>query len=72
MRERRFSRHAPAAGSAWMLRIVPDGQSHQIVGGVVRVPPGTEAAALELLDRHDTMKIAAHVRRDPPAGAAAR
>ncbi len=61
VRERRFSRHA-AAGSAWMLRIVPDGQSHQIVGGVVRVPPGTEAAALELLDRRDAVEIAAHVR----------
>ena len=61
LRERRFSRHA-ADGSAWMLRIVPDGESHQIVGGVVPVRPGTEAAVLELLGRGDAVEIAAHVR----------
>ena len=36
---------------AWY--VVPDGESHQLIGGLFRVPPGTEGPLLELLDRRD-------------------
>ena len=52
VRERSFSRQA-RVGELLCARVVPDGESHQLIGGLFRVPPGTEGPLLELLDRHD-------------------
>ena len=52
VRERTFS-HMAEAGQFVCGRAVPDGEGHQFVGGVVPVPPGTEAAVLDLCDRAD-------------------
>jgi hypothetical protein len=52
VRERSFSRQA-RVGELLCARVVPDGESHQLIGGLFRVPPGTEGPLLELLDRRD-------------------
>jgi hypothetical protein len=60
-RERTFSR-AARPGTLVCARVVPDGETHQLVGAIVPVAPGTEAALLDLLDGGDPHAIAAWVR----------
>lgn len=48
-------------GERYALRAVPDGEGHQIVGGVFPVPEGAEDEVLELLDAGDPAEIAAWV-----------
>ncbi|SEK60218.1 SEC-C motif-containing protein [Blastococcus sp. DSM 46786] len=67
VRERTFSRTA-RSGTLVCARIVPDGETHQFVGGLFPVAPGTEAALLELLDQHDgpaLLEYVADLRRPP-------
>lgn len=52
VRERTFSR-AAKQGSLLCARAVPDGQSHQFIGGLFIVPPGREKHLLDLLDDAD-------------------
>ena len=68
VRERTFSRTA-TPGMLICGRAVPDGQTHQFVGGVFAVAPGTEAALLDLLDRGDPFELVEHVAATerPPA-----
>jgi SEC-C motif len=58
VRERTFSKRA-FPGMHLCARAVPDGQSHQFLGGLFIVRTGTEAALLELLDEADPEAIAA-------------
>lgn len=58
--ERTFSRFA-RVGECYALRAVPDGEGHQIVGGIFPVRTGHEAAVLDLLDRADPVEIATWV-----------
>lgn len=60
VRERTFSRQT-RRGALFCGRAVPDGQSHQFVGGLFPVDPGREVGVLELLDRGDPEEIADHV-----------
>lgn len=52
VRERTFSRSA-RAGSMVCARAVPDGETHQFIGGLFAVAPGTETHLLDLLDQAD-------------------
>jgi hypothetical protein len=66
-RDKTFSRQA-RTGELVCARVVPDGASHQLVGGLFRVPPGTEGPLLELLDRHDgfgLLSFVAQLNRPP-------
>jgi len=56
-------------GELVCARAVPDGETHQIVGGVFGVAPGTEATVLALLDDGDAIDIAAYVAflHQPPS-----
>ena len=67
VRERSFSRQA-RVGELVCARVVPDGESHQLIGGLFRVRPGTEGPLLELLDRHDGFGLLSFVARQswPP------
>ncbi|MGH3900112.1 MAG: SEC-C domain-containing protein [Pseudonocardiaceae bacterium] len=60
VRERSFSRQA-RRGSLVCARAVPDGESHQFVGGIFEVAPGTERAVLDLLDERDGLALLAYV-----------
>jgi hypothetical protein len=60
VRERTFSRQAQT-GALVCARAVPDGHTHQFVGGLFPVAPGTETAVLDLLDDADPEEIADHV-----------
>lgn len=60
VRERSFSR-AARQGAIYCARIVPDGESHQIVGPVIPVPPGREAELLDVLDDGDPEEIVSFV-----------
>jgi hypothetical protein len=44
---------------------VPDGQTHQLVGGILPVPAGSEADLLDLLDEADPVAIAEWVGGAP-------
>lgn len=57
VRERTLSRET-RAGVFLCGRAVPDGQAHQLIGGVVPVPPGGERHLLDLLDEADPVAIA--------------
>ncbi|MDQ3152882.1 MAG: SEC-C domain-containing protein, partial [Actinomycetota bacterium] len=52
VRERSFSRDA-RVGELLCARVVPDGESHQFIGGLFRVAPGTEKQLLDVLDQRD-------------------
>ena len=56
VRERTFSRRA-RPGMLICGRAVPDGESHQLVGGVLSVPPGREGPLLDVLDRGDPFEL---------------
>jgi hypothetical protein len=56
VRERSFSREA-RTGELVCARVVPDGESHQLIGGLFQVAPGTETHLLELLDRGDGYEL---------------
>lgn len=60
VRERTFSRSAEA-GQLFCGRAVPDGETHQLIGGRFPVRPGRERALLELLDEGEADEIAAWV-----------
>ena len=60
VRERSFSREA-RVGTLVCGRAVPDGESHQLVGGLFGVPPGRERALLDLLDEGDGIALLDHV-----------
>lgn len=60
VRERAFSREARRGGLV-CARAVPDGESHQFVGGLFAVAPGTERRLLELLDTRDGPALLRHV-----------
>jgi hypothetical protein len=60
IRERTFSRTV-TVGAVFCGRAVPDGESHQLVGGLFDVAPGTEADLLDLLDERDPEQIVAWV-----------
>ena len=61
VRERTFSRQA-RTGMLICARAVPDGETHQLVGAVLPLPPGRESGLLELLDEGDPYEIAEWVR----------
>lgn len=56
VRERTFSR-AARKGSLLCARAVPDGQTHQFVGGLFTVPPGRERSLLDVLDGADGFEL---------------
>ncbi len=60
VRERTFSQQAKPG---WMVcgRAVPDGSTHQFIGGVFGVSPGTEGRVLDLLDGGDAEELLAYV-----------
>ena len=60
VRERTFSRQT-RPGALVCARAVPDGHTHQLIGGLFPVAPGTEGKVLDLLDDGDPEEIAAHV-----------
>ncbi len=60
VREQTFSRTAQQ-GALVCGRAVPDGQSHQFVGGLFVVPPGRERDVLALLDQRDGLALLAYV-----------
>jgi hypothetical protein len=60
VRERSFSREA-RVGTLVCGRAVPDGESHQLVGGLFGVPPGRERALLDLLDEGDGIALLDYV-----------
>lgn len=68
VRERTFS-HDARTGQLVCARVVPDGESHQLIGGVFKVAPGTEARLLDLLERHDGYGLLHHFAElhRPPA-----
>lgn len=57
VRERTFSRET-RTGVLVCGRAVPDGETHQLIGGVIPVPPGREGHLLDLLDDGDPQAIA--------------
>lgn len=61
MRERTFSR-TTRRGAVICGRAVPDGETHQLIGAIIPVAPGTEAALLDLIDERDQYAIAAWQR----------
>lgn len=61
VRERTFSAEA-RPGTTVCARAVPDGESHQFIGGIFPVAPGTESDVLDLLDG-EPEEIADHVAR---------
>ncbi|HUF99778.1 MAG TPA: SEC-C domain-containing protein, partial [Ilumatobacter sp.] len=60
VRERTASRQA-TVGELYCARVVPDGESHQIVGGVFSVPAGHESTVLDLCAERDGEAICAWV-----------
>jgi len=60
VRERSFSREA-RCGALVCARAVPDGQSHQLIGGVFGVAPGRERHLLDLLDERDGLTLLAYI-----------
>ncbi|TAL21531.1 MAG: hypothetical protein EPN99_07460 [Frankiales bacterium] len=56
VRERTFSR-AARKGSLLCARAVPDGKTHQFVGGLFTVPPGRERSLLDVLDGEDGFEL---------------
>ena len=62
VRERTFSQET-RPGTLVCARAVPDGSSHQFVGGLFPVAPGTEGTILDLLDEGSPETIADHVAR---------
>ncbi len=60
VRERTFS-CAARRGGLVCARAVPDGESHQFIGGIFAVAPGTERALFDLLDDRDGHALLAYV-----------
>jgi len=60
VRERTFSK-AARVGTMVLGRAVPDGETHQFIGGLMAVAPGTETRLLDLLDRQDGFELASHM-----------
>jgi len=60
VRERTFSRSA-RTGTVICARVVPDGETHQLIGGAFPVAPGTEARVLDLLDEGDGLSLVSYV-----------
>jgi len=60
VRERTFSRQA-RIGQVFCGRAVPDGETHQFIGGVFAVATGQEKPLLDLLDRRDGKELLAWV-----------
>lgn len=60
VRERTFSREAHA-GTLICGRAVPDGETHQFIGGIFSVAPGTESELLDLLDEGDAWELVEYV-----------
>lgn len=60
VRERTFSA-AATPGTLVCGRAVPDGESHQFIGGLFGVPPGREGGLLDLLDEGDGLALLAYV-----------
>ncbi|MGH3846999.1 MAG: hypothetical protein ACRDS0_37105 [Pseudonocardiaceae bacterium] len=60
VRERSFSRQA-RCGALLCARAVPDGHSHQFVGGIFAVAPGRELDLLSLLDKRDGLALLTYV-----------
>jgi hypothetical protein len=58
VRERAMSRHA-SAGERYCARVVPDGMSHQIIGGVFPVRAGHEETVLDLCADADPLALCA-------------
>jgi hypothetical protein len=67
VRERTFSRQA-RTGQVFCGRAVPDGETHQFIGGIVEVATGQEKDLLDLLDEGDGEELLAWVaaRERPP------
>lgn len=59
-REHTFSQQARLGGLV-CARAVPDGESHQFIGGIFAVAPGIERALLDLLDDRDGLALLAYV-----------
>jgi hypothetical protein len=60
VRERTFSRSAKV-GTVVCGRAVPDGETHQLIGDLFPVAPGTEADVLDLLDEGDGVSLVSYV-----------
>jgi hypothetical protein len=60
VREQTFSRRA-TEGMVICGRAVPDGETHQFIGGLFPVAPGTETALFDLLDEEDPYALVAYV-----------
>jgi len=60
VRERSFS-HQARPGMFVCARAVPDGESHQFIGGMFIVPPGTETHVLDILDNDGPAELLAYV-----------
>lgn len=60
VRERTFSQEA-RPGSFVCARAVPDGETHQFVGGLFPVAPGSESSVLELCEAGDPMALCTYV-----------
>jgi hypothetical protein len=60
VRERTFSR-AARVGQRVCARAVPDGVTHQFIGGLFAVAPGRELDLLDLLDRGDGLELLEYV-----------
>lgn len=58
VRERRMS-SAARDGECYCLRVVPDGDSHQIVGGAFPVRAGRESTVMKLCDDGDPFELCA-------------
>lgn len=67
VRERSLSRQV-APSQLLCGRAVPDGEGHQLIGGVLPVTPGSEARLLDALDDQDPYAIAGYAAalRRPP------
>ena len=67
VRERSLSRQV-APLQLLCGRAVPDGEGHQLIGGVLPVTPGTEARLLDALDQQDAYAVAGYASalRQPP------
>lgn len=68
VRERAFSTQA-RAGQLVCARVVPDGVSHQFVGGLFTVPPGTERVVMALLEESEPEDLLAYLAaaEQPPS-----
>ncbi len=60
VRERSFSTVA-RPGQRVCARAVPDGESHQFIGGIFEVAPGTERGLLDVLDGRDGLELLGYV-----------